>query len=75
MRRRSPRHDLHLVLAIFTAGFWAPCWIITSIAAAWEPWRCRECGRPQPDDPKEPAPASGETLIGSAFGLTRKQAD
>jgi len=67
MRRRSPRHDLHLLLTLLTLGFWAPCWIITHIAAAWEPWRCRECKRPQPPEPREPETlesSSAETTMG-----------
>ena len=59
MRRRVPLHQVHLLLTVFTLGFWGPCWIITLIAAAWEPWRCRECKRPQPDEPMEPAASVG----------------
>ena len=75
MRRRSPRHDLHLMLTILTAGFWGPCWIITVVAAMQEPWRCRECGRPQPEELKELDSGSAGTVIGPAFGLARPQAD
>jgi len=78
MRRRAPRHTWHLWLTIGTLGLWGPCWIITIIAAAWEPWRCRECKKPQPETSKgveELESASAETMIGSALGFAQKQAD
>ena len=78
MRRRAPRHDLHLCITIATLGLWGPCWLITTIAAGWEPWRCRECKQPQPDDPGEVEllePASPGTVMRSAFTLAPKGAD
>ena len=75
LRRRVPRHEVHLVLTIVTLGFWGFCWIITIIAARWEPWRCRGCRRPQEEEsPAEGASdtASTETAVGSAFGLVHK---
>jgi hypothetical protein len=74
LRRRVPRHEVHLVLTILTMGFWGFCWIITIIAARWEPWRCRGCDRPQ-EEPRPEATrghASAETAMGSAFGLVRE---
>jgi len=53
LRRRVPRHELHLVLTIGTLGLWAPCWLITLFAARWEPWRCTDCRRPQAEGLEE----------------------
>jgi hypothetical protein len=75
LRRRVPRHEVHLALTIVTLGFWGMCWIITIIAARWEPWRCRRCRQPQEEQsPGEGAsdPASTVTAVGSAFGLIHK---
>lgn len=78
LRRRVPRHEVHLVLTIVTLGFWGLCWVITAIAARWEAWRCRECHRPQEDDPRT-APTrvtvSSETAVVSGFGLVHKHLD
>jgi len=78
LRRRVPRHEVHLLLTIATLGFWSLCWIITTIAARWEPWRCRNCHRPQEDDaPAHPSPdtASTEEAVGSRFGLVPEHLD
>lgn len=78
LRRRVPRHDLHLLLTIATMGFWGVCWVITVVAARWEPWRCRICRRPQGDGRQTaPAPdtAPTEVAVGSGFGLVHEHVD
>ncbi len=78
LRRRVPRHELHLALTIATMGFWGFCWIITVIAARWEPWRCTECRRPQAGDPEceeAPAPAATAAAMESTYGLVHDHSD
>ncbi|MEP6668528.1 MAG: hypothetical protein ABJF10_05210 [Chthoniobacter sp.] len=78
LRRRVPRHELHLALTIATVGFWGFCWIITVIAARWEPWRCTDCRRPQAGDPardEAPEQSATEAGIGSNFGLVHEHSD
>jgi hypothetical protein len=65
-------------LAIGTLGFWVPCWIITLIAARWEPWRCTDCGRPQVAETPEahvPELASTEAVGSPGFGLVHEHAE
>jgi len=78
LRRRVPRHEVHLALTIVTMGFWGMCWIITAVAARWEPWRCRICRQPQEDgrlSRTAPDMASTETAVGSSFGLVHEHVD
>jgi len=42
VRRRGTNHILHLLLTIFTAGFWLIIWILCSIKIGG--WRCTQCG-------------------------------
>ena len=74
-RRRVPRHEMHLGLTVLTLGVWGVCWIITLIAARWEPWRCRRCHRVQPEEPKAAEAISDGAMLGGAFGLAHEQAD
>jgi hypothetical protein len=78
LRRRVPRHEVHLALTICTLGLWGPCWLITKIAARWEPWRCTRCRRlqicpPPPEDALVPDPAA--TAVGAGFGLVHEPVD
>lgn len=43
IRRKGTNHILHLILTIFTAGFWLLIWILSSIKIGG--WRCTICGR------------------------------
>jgi len=74
-RRRVPRHELHLALTVLTLGVWGVCWIITIIAARWEPWRCRECRLPQAEEAMRPEPAPVGAIMSPAFGLVHEQVD
>ncbi|MDR3405994.1 MAG: hypothetical protein P4L99_26145 [Chthoniobacter sp.] len=77
LRRRVPRHELHLALSVATMGLWGFCWIITMIAARWEPWRCTDCRRPQEGTPEKGAPdqAATEAAMGSSFALVHEHLD
>jgi len=74
-RRRVPRHEVHLVLTVLTLGLWGICWIITLIAARSEPWRCRECRRPQPDEPDRREMPAAAGMLASHFNLVHEQPD
>jgi cytochrome c biogenesis protein CcdA len=41
--RQTPNHVLHLLLSIFTAGFWIPVWIVVAIFTSGA-YRCPRCG-------------------------------
>jgi hypothetical protein len=76
LRRRVPRHERHLVLTLGTLGLWGLCWIITMIAARWEPWRCTDCQQPQekevwPQDREEEPPA--EAAVGALDTIAGNQ--
>jgi hypothetical protein len=78
LRRRVPRHELHLALTVATMGLWGFCWIITVVAARWEPWRCTDCRRPQDSVPKKeeaPDPASTEAAMATSFALVHEHLD
>ena len=77
-RRRVPRHELHLVLTVCTLGFWGLCWIITAVAARWEPWRCRECRQPQGDELRDDSvgeAVSNEADLGASFAMIQEHLD
>ena len=40
--RPGTNHILHLLLTVFTVGFWLPVWILASIRIGG--WRCQSCG-------------------------------
>jgi len=40
----STNHLLHLILTIFTAGLWLIPWVLVSMNAASNPYRCPHCG-------------------------------
>ena len=40
--QRKPRHLLHLLLTVFTVGFWIPVWLLVSLFQA-KP-ECMTCG-------------------------------
>jgi len=42
VERPGTNHILHLLLTIFTAGFWLIIWILSSIRFGG--WRCGACG-------------------------------
>jgi DNA-directed RNA polymerase subunit RPC12/RpoP len=42
IRRRTPNHILHLLLAIVTAGLWIIVWVLVSLQIGG--WRCSQCG-------------------------------
>jgi hypothetical protein len=69
-----PRHQLHLALTVLTLGVWGICWIITIIAARFEPWRCHECLRPQPDEPAPLKPLRADEA-GATFNLIHEHAE
>ncbi len=77
MTRRVPRHELHLTLTILTLGLWGLCWIITCVAAPWERWHCRECGKAQDENEDQNPPDLGpaEPVMASPFGLRHHEAD
>jgi hypothetical protein len=60
-----PRHELHLVLTLGTLGLWGLCWMITFIAARWEPWRCIDCRRAQSEEikPERSAPPRSDWVL------------
>lgn len=74
-RRRAPRHSVHLILTIATFGLWGICWVITIIAARWEPWRCRECRRPQLDVPARRPLTTAVDVVGSHLDLVHQHFD
>lgn len=37
-------HVLHLLLSLFTAGFWIPVWIIIVVVNANSNLQCTKCG-------------------------------
>jgi hypothetical protein len=65
---------VHLVLTVLTLGLWGPCWIITAVAARFEPWRCRECRRPQPEEKASLEMTAAGAMVGSSFALTHGRA-
>lgn len=38
-------HVLHAIATLFLCGLWLPIWIIHSLTAKVEPWRCSQCGQ------------------------------
>ncbi len=40
--QRKPNHRLHLLLTVFTVGFWIPVWVLVSLFQA-KP-QCMTCG-------------------------------
>jgi hypothetical protein len=40
--RQIPHHLVHLILTVFTCGFWLPAWGLAVIATG--PWHCDVCG-------------------------------
>jgi hypothetical protein len=45
--RNGVNHVLHLILSIFTVGFWVIIWVLLIIRDLIVPgdWRCQVCGR------------------------------
>ncbi len=43
--RKIANHLLHLVLSLFTAGFWVLIWLLAAMSPG--PWRCAACGSPR----------------------------
>jgi cytochrome c biogenesis protein CcdA len=41
--RQTPNHILHLLLSVFTAGFWIPVWILVILFGSGA-YRCPRCG-------------------------------
>lgn len=41
--RQTPNHVLHLLLSIFTVGFWIPVWIIVVLLTSGA-YKCPRCG-------------------------------
>jgi len=39
----APNHILHLLLTIFTMGFWIPVWLIVAIGSGGS-YHCTHCG-------------------------------
>src|SRR5258708_32820509 len=78
LRRRVPRHEIHLALTIGTLGLWGGCWIITLVAAHLEPWRCQECRKPQRKEiggEEVAGQSSTEAAVGSGFALRHEHVD
>lgn len=42
--KETPNHVLHLLLSVFTAGVWIIVWIILSIGASFNSYKCPHCG-------------------------------
>jgi hypothetical protein len=62
-------------LTIATLGLWGFCWAITIIAARWEPWRCRECRKPQADVPVRRPITTAADVVGSHLDLVHQHID
>ena len=43
INQRVPNHLLHLLLTLFTFGWWALVWIV--LLCTNKPWHCTRCGR------------------------------
>lgn len=43
-QRNTPNHVLHLLLSIFTVGFWLIVWLLVTVGASGGS-RCTECGQ------------------------------
>ena len=43
VRRKTANHILHLLLSVFTMGFWLVIWLLVAIQIGG--WRCGTCGR------------------------------
>jgi hypothetical protein len=41
--RQTPNHILHLLLSVFTAGFWIPVWILVILFGSGS-YCCPRCG-------------------------------
>ncbi|MBY3543675.1 hypothetical protein HFN71_28755 [Rhizobium laguerreae] len=41
--RQTPNHVLHLLLSIFSAGFWIPVWLAVTMLASGT-YKCPRCG-------------------------------
>lgn len=42
--RPTPNHILHLLLSVVTAGLWIIVWIILTIGADFNSYKCPSCG-------------------------------
>ena len=42
--RQEPNHILHLLITVFTLGFWLPVWFLVIVVGVMTRWRCQECG-------------------------------
>jgi len=66
-RRETPNHILHFLITFFTCGLWIIPWIVISIAAGWEPFRCPTCGTAGVNAPREKPPVSSKPLDQQSF--------
>ncbi|QIG68732.1 hypothetical protein EVB67_082 [Rhizobium phage RHph_TM3_3_14B] len=41
--RQTPNHVLHLLLSVFSAGFWIPVWLVVTLLAGGA-YKCPRCG-------------------------------
>jgi hypothetical protein len=43
-QKEKINHILHLLLSVFTLGFWAPIWLALIFINLLSPYRCNTCG-------------------------------
>jgi hypothetical protein len=66
VRQEQPNHVLHLLLSLFCCGWWVFVWILLTLSASSNPWRCSRCGRAVPHRSKSSLLV---VLILVAFGV------
>jgi hypothetical protein len=46
VRKQTPNHVLHFLIALFTCGLWLIVWLLIGAKKSGDSWLCTSCGRP-----------------------------
>ena len=44
VRQETPNHTVHVLLTLFSCGLWGFVWLLITLMALGNPWRCTICG-------------------------------